>query len=120
MDRIVIPGIPLMVRVGVTEREREEPQEVVVRLVLHLDLAAAGESDDLAHTIDYEAVCATVDDVVGEGSFHLIERIAARVADVVLEDFEVARVDVCVEKPAALQGRGVPYAAVEISRGRNG
>lgn len=120
MDRILIPGIPLMVHVGITEPERRAPQGVVVHLALHLDLAAAGESDDLRDTIDYEAVCAAVADIAAEGPFHLIERIAARVATVVLDDFEVARVDVRVEKPAALQGRGVPYAAVEISRGRNG
>jgi dihydroneopterin aldolase len=61
-----------------------------------------------------------VETEVGRGPFHLIERIAERVATSVLEGFGVRRVDVRVEKPGALRGRGVPYAAVEISREANG
>lgn len=109
-----------MVRVGVTAEERRAAQEVIVRLTLHLDLTAAGASDDIAHTIDYDAVCAVVAETVGGGPFHLIERIAARVADAVLGGFGVTAVDVRVEKPGALLARGVPYAAVEISRERDG
>jgi dihydroneopterin aldolase len=120
VDRIVIPGIPLQVRVGVTEEERGAPQEVVIGLVLHLDLAAAGASDDLADTVDYDSVCETVAETVATGPFQLIERIAARVSKAVLEDFGVARVDVRVEKPGAIRGRDVAYAAVEISRERDG
>lgn len=120
MDRIVIPGIPLQVRVGVTEEEREAPQQVVIGLVLHVDLAEAGASDDLGDTVDYDAVCETVAETVAACAFQLIERVAARVSKAVLDGFDVARVDVRVEKPGALRGRDVAYAAVEISRGRDG
>lgn len=120
MDRVVIPGIPLQVRVGVSEEERESPQEILIGLVLHVDLSVAGASDDLADTIDYDAVSETVSETVAAGPFRLIERIAERVSGAVLDGFDVARVDVRVEKPGALRSRGVAYAAVEISRERDG
>jgi len=120
VDRIVIPGIPLRAHVGVTVEEREAAQEIVVGLVLRLDLAPAGVSDDLHDTIDYDAVCEVAKETVEGDAFHLIERIAARVASAVLAAFDVKQVDVRVEKPGALRGRGVSYAAVEISRERNG
>jgi dihydroneopterin aldolase len=120
LDWIVIPGIPLEAHVGVTEEERASPQEIQVGLTLHLDLSRAGASDALADTVDYEAVCQTVSDVVGDVPFHLIEAIAERVASAILDAFAVARVDVSVKKPDALRERGVAFAAVEISRDRDG
>ena len=120
MDRIVVPGIPLRAHVGVTAEERRTDQEIVVDLVLHLDLAPAGTSDDLAKTVDYDALCGRVSRVVASHQFNLIEAIAEEVAHAILSDCDVEEVEVRVEKPAALRARGVPFAAVEIHRRRDG
>jgi len=119
MDTIEIPGIPLQARVGVTDDERSEPQPLRVGLVLHLDLATAGASDDLKQTVDYDAVCETVERTVASRAFNLIEAVAEAVALAVLGAHAVAEVEVRVEKPEALRGRGVPYAAVDIRRRRD-
>ena len=119
MDRIVIPGIPLEARVGVSEDEMAGAQEVRVHLVLHVDLSAAGASDSLEDTVDYEAVCAAVADVVGRRPFKLIESMAAEVAAEVLRSFAVEEIEVRIEKPGALRARGVPFAAVELRRNRH-
>ena len=119
MDRIEIAALPLRVRVGVTEDERREPQALGVSLVLHLDLSAAGASDDVRDTVDYDAVCGTVVRVVGSRAFHLIEAVARTVANAVIEAHAVAAVEVRVEKPGALRERGVPWAAVVIHRSRD-
>jgi len=105
--------------VGVTEDERREPQELRITLLLHLDLLPAGASDDLMDTVDYDAVCGTVLRAVTTRAFHLIEAVAAAVAEAVLEAHRVAEVDVRVEKPGALADRGVPWAAVTIHRRRD-
>ena len=120
MDRILIPGIPLRVRVGVPEDERAVEQDVRIALTLHLDLSRAGASDDLSDTVDYDAVCAVVTEAATKRPFRLIEAIAEEVAAAVLGDFGgVAEVDVGIEKPGALQDRGIPFAAVEITRRRD-
>lgn len=119
VDRIVVPGLPLRARVGVSEAERVAEQDIVVHAELRLDLRAAGASDDLGLSVDYDAVCARLAEVVGSREFHLIEAVAEACARRVLADF--ARVDevrVEVRKPGALRGRGVPYAAVEVTRRR--
>jgi FolB domain-containing protein len=119
MDRIEIPDVPLRARVGVTDEERREPQELRVALVLHLDLAPAGTSDDLTHTVDYDAVCGTVARTVASRPFRLIEAVAEAVARAVLGAYAVDEVEVRVEKPGALRGMGVAYAAVGIRRRRD-
>jgi len=119
MDTIALPRIPVRAHVGVTDDERGGAQDLFVDVTLHLDLAAAGRSDDLDDTVDYDAVCALIEEVVGVRAFHLIETVAQAVADAVLQRFTLTEISVRVEKPGALTHRGVPFAAVEIRRGRD-
>lgn len=120
MDRILVPGLPLQARVGVDEEERARPQAIAVDVELGLDLRAAGASDELSTTVDYEAVCALADEVVRARSFRLIEAVAEAIAAAVLARFDVTEAVVRVRKPAALERWGAPYAQVEVRRGRNG
>lgn len=119
MDRIVVPRIPVRARVGVTEEERREEQDLLIDIGLYLDLGAAGRSDDLSNGVDYDAACDAVERAVAARSFHLIEAVAEAVADAIMGGFTVTEVDVRVEKPGALSHRGVPFAAVEIHRRRD-
>ena len=120
MDRIVVPELRLQARVGVGEEERARPQGVLLALELHLDLSRAGASDDLADTVDYEAVCELAQQVVRSKTFLLIEAMAQAVATALLERFTVTEVRVRVRKPRALVRWGVPYAEVEVRRRRDG
>jgi len=119
MDRILIPELPLRARVGVEERERAVPQPIVLEVELRLDLRPAGRSDSVSNTIDYEAVCGRLEELVADRSFCLIETIAEEVASRLVRDFPAQSVRVAVRKPRALAARGVPYAAVEIERSRD-
>jgi dihydroneopterin aldolase len=120
MDRILVPELPLQARVGVGEEERAAPQTILVEIELHLDLARAGRTDDLAESVDYEAVCEVADAVARSRPFRLIEAIAEETAASVLERFAVVEVRVRVKKPGALVGWRAPFAAVEVWRRRNG
>lgn len=119
-DRILIPGIPVKARVGCTEEERREPQSVVIDIEMRCDLARAAQSDSIADAIDYVLVRNEVAGVVSSRPYALIETIAERVASRLLEAFPVEETLVRVRKPSALESFGVPWAGVEIVRGRNG
>ena len=56
MDTITLTGVHANGTHGVLAFEHERPQTFVVDVTLHLDLAAAGQSDDLNDTIDYGRV----------------------------------------------------------------
>jgi len=113
-DRILIQDLRLICIVGVRDRERTTPQEVVVNLVLFTDLRAAGSSDRLEDTVDYSALGRRVQELVEGSSFGLIEALAGAIAELCLRTPGVQAVSVRVDKPAALpRGRA---AAVEIYR----
>ena len=120
MDKIVIPQIPVRVRVGVTEEDRSEDQDILIDVELGLDLRPAGTTDDLTQTVDYEAVCAAVATTINVRLFSLIETIGEEIADMILKEYPINEVLVRVRKPGALQAYGVPYAATEILRCRDG
>jgi dihydroneopterin aldolase/D-erythro-7,8-dihydroneopterin triphosphate epimerase len=116
MDRIHIRDLALRCIVGVYPEERREKQDVTVNITLHADLRRACKSDRLDDTVDYKRIKKGVVALVEASRFQLVERLAQAVADLCLRDRRVRRVDVRVEKPAAL--RFARTVDVEISRSR--
>ena len=86
----------------------------MLNLALTCDLARAGKSDDLRHTVDYAAVCQRVTDVVRDSQHLLIERLAQEVAETCLRFPSVQHVVVTLDKPGAV--RNARSLAVEIQR----
>lgn len=117
-DRIKLTGIEVFAYHGVLAQEREHGQTFVVDVELSLDLAEAASSDDLADTVHYGELAQAVHDRVKEERWDLIERVAGRVAELVLEDSRVGEVEVTIHKPSA--PIEVPFSdvAVTISRSR--
>jgi dihydroneopterin aldolase len=100
-DRIELRGLRVRGHHGVFSHERRDGQDFVIDLVLEVDLAAAGASDDLADTVDYGTVSARAAAVVAGPPRQLIESVAAEVAARVLDDERVAAVEVTLHKPQA-------------------
>lgn len=115
-DAVILRGLRIPARHGVTPREQAAGQVFVVDVVCRLDLSAAARSDDLDDTLDYGALAEAVHSRVSGERWNLIERVAERVAELVLEDPRVDRVEVTVHKPQAPIPVEFEDAAVRIVR----
>lgn len=100
-DTIEIRGIRVLAHHGILPEEKERGQEFVIDVKLHLDLAAAAADDRLSDTLDYAALAAAIHNRVAGERWDLIERVAGRVVDLVMEDPRVVSVEVAVHKPHA-------------------
>ncbi|MXX64932.1 MAG: 2-amino-4-hydroxy-6-hydroxymethyldihydropteridine diphosphokinase [Acidimicrobiia bacterium] len=100
-DSIRLTGLRIPAFHGVFDHERQQGQIFVVDVTVRLDLAEAGRTDRLDTTIDYGALAHRIHHLVSEERWNLIERVAERVAEMVLEDDLVARVEVTIHKPEA-------------------
>ena len=119
MDTITLTGVHANGTHGVLAFEHERPQTFVVDVTLHLDLAAAGQSDDLNDTIDYGRVAKDITAVIEGPHVDLIERLAQRIADKILADAPaVVSIDVTVHKPHAPIVVAFADVSVSISRVR--
>ncbi|ERN42095.1 dihydroneopterin aldolase [Rubidibacter lacunae KORDI 51-2] len=101
MDIIDLTGIRVYGYTGYLPEERSLGQWFEVDLKLWLDLAPAGTSDDIAHTLDYRKAIAAVRELVKTARFNLVEKLASAIADTVLEFELVEQVGVRLSKPAA-------------------
>ena len=117
LDRIEIKDLLLRTIIGINDGERHDRQDVVINLVLYTDTRAAGRTDDLNGTIDYRALTKRVIGLVEGSHFYLIERLAAEIAALCLEEARLERVRVTVEKPGAL--RFARSVGVTLERGRD-
>jgi dihydroneopterin aldolase len=100
-DRIRIDGMVFTGRHGVTAEERRRGQRFEVDVELGLDLEPAARTDDLSLTVDAREVRRTVQEAVEGPSLHLVEALAARIADALLGMEGVQEVRVRVRKPEA-------------------
>lgn len=117
MDRILIRDLAVRCIIGVNDEERREKQDVVINVALEADLKPAGRSDDFADAVDYRAIKKEIYAMAERSQYFLVEALAERAAEICLQHRGVTRVQVTVEKPAAL--RFARTVAVEITRDRS-
>ena len=116
MDTIHIRDLLVRCFIGISEDERREKQDVIINISLRADLGKACLTDRFEDTVDYRAVKKKVLAMAETSSFHLIEALAQRIAEICLEPAGVASVTVHVDKPAAL--RFARSVGVELTRER--
>lgn len=95
--RLRLTGIRAEGHHGARPGEKDDAQPFVVDLEIDVDVAA----DEIGATADYRGVGDAVRAVVTDGSFDLIEVMAAEIARVVLAMAHVVRVTATVRKPNA-------------------
>lgn len=119
-DRLVISGLTLHGYHGVYPEEKREGQTFVVDLELEWDATQASSTDNVAHTVDYSQVVPAVAAIVSGEPVDLIETLAARIAERVLEFPLVEAVTVTVHKPQAPLPHPVGDVAFSTKRQRGG
>ncbi|MBS3785702.1 MAG: dihydroneopterin aldolase [Gammaproteobacteria bacterium] len=102
MDTLFIQELELRAVIGVHDWERTFAQRLRVDLVLGVTTEMAARTDDLTHAVDYSALAARLQESAGQSACALIETLAARLADEVLEQAGVHWVRLTLHKPGAL------------------
>lgn len=117
--RLELRGLRVVASVGVLPEERARRQPIEVDVDLDVDADAAASSDALADAVDYGAVVAEVERVLGDGHVDLLERQAGLVADALLAlDGRVAAVEVTVRKLRPPVPQDLATAGVRLRRAR--
>lgn len=115
--RVELRGLELRGFHGVLDEERQSGQRFLFDVELDVSTDAA-ETDRLADAVDYREVAAAVREVSDGRRFHLLEALAAGVADALLAAFPADSVRVRVRKPDVELDSPVEFAAVSVERVR--
>lgn len=114
MGQILINGLLQMGIHGALAEEQQHSQPFEVDLELSVDSEAAVETDSIEDTVDYGAVIETVSRIVAEERYALLEKLAARIAEVCKSDPRVTAVVVTVRKLRPPVRALVDYVGVRL------
>jgi 7,8-dihydroneopterin aldolase/epimerase/oxygenase len=102
MDTVYIEGLKTDAVIGVYDWERSIRQTLVLDLELASDNRAAAATDGIADAVDYDAISKRILAYVQASEFELIETLAERVADIVLNEFHIPWLRLKLAKPGAV------------------
>jgi FolB domain-containing protein len=103
MDEIFIEDLLIRGVIGISEREREQPQDILVNITIFTDTLKAGRSDDVTDSVNYRTVAKKVLAHAEKVNRYTVEALAEDIADLCLEEPGIHGVKVSVEKPGAVR-----------------
>lgn len=115
MDIVFIKDLRISTTVGIFDWERRIKQAISLDLEMAADNRRAAGSDDIADTLDYKAVAKRLIAFVEGAEFQLVETLAERCAEIVMQEFKVPWLALTLHKPGAV--RGSQSVGVRIERG---
>lgn len=118
MDIIFLRDLRIDTIIGIYDWERSTRQTVSLDLEMATDIRTAAASDHIDDTLNYKAVAKRLIAFVSESEFQLVETLAERICDLVLEEFQVPWVRLTLNKGGAV--RGAKGVGIIIERGNRG
>jgi FolB domain-containing protein len=114
MDQIIIKDLLIQGIIGINEEERENPQDILINLSLYTDTRQAAQTDSIEDCVNYDTVVKNVMALVENAKRYTVEALANDIARLCLNEPNVIKVRVRVEKPGAV--RFSKSVGVEIER----
>ena len=117
MDKVIIKNLLVRGIIGVNDWERKRPQDILINITLFTDTRRAAETDDINDCVNYSTVSKKVQAHAETAERLTVEALANDLAEICLEEKDVQKVVVRIEKPGAV--RFAESVGVEIERSRD-
>ena len=115
MDIIYLNDLRIDTVIGIYDWERQTKQTVILDIQMGTDIRRAAASDSIEDTVNYKAVAKRLFSYVGESEFELVETLAEKITEILMDEFNIPWVRLQLNKQGAL--RGVRDVGVIIERG---
>ena len=115
MDIIFLRNLKIDTVIGIYDWERRIKQTVILDLEMATDIKKAAKSEGIEDTLDYKAIAKRVISFVEESEYKLVETLAERIAEIIVNEFKVPWVKLSLNKIGAI--RGARDVGVIIERG---
>ena len=115
MDIIFLRNLRIETIIGIFDWERKIKQTVFFDIEMATDIKKAAMSDHIDDTLDYKSLSKAVIDFVERSDFQLVETLAEKVAELIINDFNVPWLKLTLNKKGAL--RHADDVGIIIERG---
>ena len=116
MDKISILNLKIAGDHGVYAFEKERPGTFEIDVEIFKDLSILQGKDDLKKTIDYSEVIRVIQKIFNEKRYNLIETLAEKICENLLNNFLIESVKLRILKPHAPIQANFETVEVEILR----
>jgi 7,8-dihydroneopterin aldolase/epimerase/oxygenase len=114
-----LEGIRFRAKHGVSDSERDLPQDFLVTVAVTLPVAQLAEADKVTEVFDYDWIATKVVEVGTQQSFKLLETLAQRVIHRLFEETPATKVAVSVTKTRPPTTNSVDAVSVEVVATKN-
>jgi dihydroneopterin aldolase len=104
MDIVYISDLRIETVIGIYDWEREIRQIVSIDLEMAADNRKAAATESIEDALNYKAVAKRLIQFVEDSQFQLVETLAERIAEIVLDEFGVDWLRLRLGKPGAVTG----------------
>ena len=104
MDIVYISDLRIETIIGIYAWEREIRQVISIDLEMAADNRKAAATESIEDALNYKAVAKRLIQFVEESEFQLVETLAERIAEIVLDEFDVDWLRLRLGKPGAVTG----------------
>jgi 7,8-dihydroneopterin aldolase/epimerase/oxygenase len=112
---LFIKDLVVPMHIGVTEDERNSPQNIFIDIELKFkELPKGCSSDNISETICYKSICDEIYNHIKKHEFNLIERLSSEIYDLLDEKSLFSKIRLLVKKKPVIEGLN-GYVAMEIS-----
>jgi dihydroneopterin aldolase len=118
LARITLSDIGLVGHHGYHHAEQELGQRFEIDVELYVDIEQSAQTDALADAVNYEDVYKTVERIVHEDRYALLEALATDIAASIYDDFDVEGVSVRIRKPSVPHCPNLGHVEIEVEKGR--
>ena len=115
MDIIFLRNLRIETIIGIFDWERKIKQTVFFDIEMATDIKKAAATDHIDDTLDYKSLSKAVIDFVETSEYQLVETLAEKVAELIINDFNVPWLKLTLNKKGAL--RHADDVGIIIERG---
>ena len=115
MDTVFIEDLRIDATIGIYEWEKRIKQTLSFDIEMAADIRKAAASDKIDDALNYKAVSKRVIQFVEDSRFELVETLAEKVAQLILDEFDVPWLRLTLNKLGAV--RGSRSVGIRIERG---
>jgi FolB domain-containing protein len=112
--KIHIDNFITKANIGITETERAQPQSLILDLTLTIDARKAIITDNVIHTLSYSTLQKSIQSLIQENTYNLLETLADKIARLCFESPLVQEVEISIRKPNILlqsESAGITFSA---------
>ncbi len=117
MNKIILKGVKAYGYVGLLSEEKVLGQWFEVDAIIWTDFRKAELSDAIADTLDYRSCISKIQHLIQTAKFDLIERLAGAIADSLMADPKISKLQLTVIKHPPI-ANFLGSVAVEVHRER--